>query len=60
MVDESAMTERKLANLGDSPAWRALSSLDVIGDQMSRMRGDDPYRVGWVGWSNLQHFMGDC
>lgn len=34
MVDESGMTERKLANLGDSVAWRALSSLDVVGGEM--------------------------
>ena len=34
MVDETKMTQQPFTNLGDTPAWRALSSLDIVGDQM--------------------------
>jgi hypothetical protein len=34
MVDETKMTQKPFKNLGDTPAWRALSSLDIVGDQM--------------------------
>ena len=34
MVDETSMTQKPFKNLGDTPAWRALSSLDIVGDQM--------------------------
>ena len=34
MVDETSMTQQPFKNLGDTPAWRALSSLDIVGDQM--------------------------
>lgn len=31
-VDEAQMTQRELINLGDDGEWRALSSLDMVGD----------------------------
>ena len=34
MVDETKMTQKPFKNLGDTPAWRALSSLDIVGDQV--------------------------